>query len=105
MPMPRMTTRRWMIAVAVVAILCLEARRRSFASLAAYHESGWVVVITILPVMDVDEYLRRMSEWHAALARKYRHAARYPWLPVEPDLPRPDPWLPVEPDLPPPAGG
>ena len=27
----------------------------------------------------------RRAEYHAALARKYRHAARYPWLPVEPD--------------------
>jgi hypothetical protein len=29
--------------------------------------------------------------YHAAMARKYRHAARYPWLPVEPDPPNPAP--------------
>jgi hypothetical protein len=40
----------------------------------------------------VADYLRRESERlrkqvdrHAALARKYRHAARNPWLPIEPD--------------------
>jgi hypothetical protein len=27
--------------------------------------------------------------YHAALVRKYRQAARYPWLPVEPDPPTP----------------
>jgi hypothetical protein len=29
--------------------------------------------------------------YHAALARKYRYAASHPWLPVEPDPPRPEP--------------
>jgi hypothetical protein len=43
MPLPRMTTRRWMVAVAIIAILCvLNQRRRSFASRAAYHESRMV---------------------------------------------------------------
>ena len=27
--------------------------------------------------------------YHTAMVRKYRHAARYPWLPVEPDPPNP----------------
>jgi hypothetical protein len=31
----------------------------------------------------------KKSAWHAALAEKYRHAALYPWLPVEPDPPEP----------------
>ena len=43
MRLPRMTTRRWMVAVAIVGLLCLlEQRRRSFASDAAYHESRMV---------------------------------------------------------------
>jgi hypothetical protein len=29
--------------------------------------------------------------WHEEMARKYRFAARYPWLPVAPDLPEPEP--------------
>jgi len=32
-------------------------------------------------------------EYDAAMARKYRRAARYPWLPVEPDPPDPG-WFP-----------
>ena len=28
--------------------------------------------------------------YHAAIARKYRHVARYPWLPIEPDPPEPE---------------
>ncbi len=99
---PRMTTRRWMVAVAAVAPLCLEHRRRSFESLAAYHESRRVVAWSILPPRDIHRYAGEVLEWHAALARKYRHAARYPWLPVEPDPSPPDAWLPIEPDPPPP---
>jgi hypothetical protein len=34
---------------------------------------------------------RRLMEYHAALVRKYRRAARYPWLSVEPDPPGPEP--------------
>jgi len=33
---------------------------------------------------EADQHSRRM-EYHTAMARKYEHAARYPWLPVAPD--------------------
>jgi hypothetical protein len=104
MRLPRMTTRRWMIAVAAVALLCLlEHRRRSFESLAAYHQSKldrfliWqslddLTVIRLfhrdLKPLTTDE--AKVPNWHEAMARKYRHAARYPWLPVEPDPPEPE---------------
>jgi hypothetical protein len=43
MRLPRMTTRWWMVAVAVVGLVCvLEHRRRSFAAVAAFHESRMV---------------------------------------------------------------
>ena len=43
MRLPRMTVRRWMVAVVLVGLLCLLAhRRRSFAQIAAYHESRMV---------------------------------------------------------------
>jgi hypothetical protein len=32
---------------------------------------------------------RRRADYHAALSRKYQRLARYPWLPVAPDLPEP----------------
>jgi hypothetical protein len=31
----------------------------------------------------------RQREYHAAMVRKYRYVARFPWLPVEPDPPEP----------------
>lgn len=32
----------------------------------------------------------RRSDYYAALQAKYERAARYPWLPVEPDPPMPE---------------
>jgi hypothetical protein len=98
-----MTTRRWMIAVAVVGLLCLlEHRRRSFEALAAYHHTR-VAHFVIVQSLDDVTVIRRISRdrkplatdevkvatWHEAMARKYRQAARNPWLPVEPDPPEP----------------
>jgi hypothetical protein len=46
------------------------------------------------PLVDADRptvaRLRRITAHHAAMARKYEHAARYPWLSVEPDPRLPD---------------
>ena len=45
------------------------------------------------PLVDADRpavaRLRRITAHHAAMARKYEHAARYPWLQVELDPPEP----------------
>jgi hypothetical protein len=35
----------------------------------------------------------RRIPYYAAMARKYRHATRYPWLPIEPDPAEPE-WSP-----------
>jgi hypothetical protein len=108
MRLPHMTTRRWMVAVAVVAVVMgggiwLRERRRSFESLAAYHQSKldrfliWrslddLTVIRLfhrdLKPLTTDE--AKIATWHAAMARKYEQAARYPWLPVELDPPEPE---------------
>ena len=37
---------------------------------------------------DAEQATRRAA-YHASLKRKYERAARYPWLPVEPDPPPP----------------
>ena len=101
---PLMTTRRWMVVVAVVALLCLlEHRRRSFESLAAYHQSKLArfIIWQSLDDLTVVRLFRRdhkppatgeakVATWHEAMARKYRQAARNPWLPVEPDAPEPE---------------
>jgi hypothetical protein len=143
MRLPRMTTRRWMIAVAVVAvamggIVGARAVWQYFVALSRIqHHAGmehmwrWLTPTEpdqsqeIAQAMDlieeqrritgdaglseemrrahadmtasVDEYRRIMAafhrkmEYHAAMARKYRHVARFPGLPVEPDPPEPLP--------------
>jgi hypothetical protein len=88
-----MTTRRWMIAVAVVAVGCAavlhshqERRRERFARIADQHLS-----VDLMP--SGFPYRERRSakrlDWHRKMADKYLHAADYPWLPVEPDPPAP----------------
>ncbi len=89
MRLPRMTTRRWMIAVAVVAVGCaavlhsLEDRRRErFARIADQH-----IAVFLVPAQVPDRERRSVKrlDWHRKMADKYLRAARYPWLPVEPD--------------------
>jgi hypothetical protein len=41
--------------------------------------------------LQTQDLKMRVERW-TALARKWERAARYPWLPVEPDPP--EPWLP-----------
>ena len=41
-------------------------------------------------IADEAAHLRQRAAVYSKLKEKYRHAARYPWLPVEPDLPEPD---------------
>ncbi len=45
------------------------------------------------------EWERRWKEHYRDLSLKYRRAARFPWLPVDPDPPEP---RPIDPDPPPP---
>ena len=101
MPLPRMTTRRWMIAVAATAsaLGALQWRRSEFESLAASHESRTIAVVTVKNGRRTftDQRGRRLtpveakrSNWRWALSQKYERAARYPWLPVPPDPPPPE---------------
>ncbi len=101
---PRMTTRRWMVAVAIAGLLCLlEYRRREFAALATYHGAKATAGAIIrrgsmgmkVTYVDPDGNVITMDDlgvarWHETLAAKYRRAARYPWLPVDPDPPGPE---------------
>jgi hypothetical protein len=101
---PRMTTRRWMIAVALVAVplaVATELGRRRSEDLrrAAYHAYqgryggsvfGDGVVLRFAPKAGKPDITSVAKiEHHARLAEKYQYAARYPWLPVEPDPPEP----------------
>jgi len=105
MPLPRMTTRRWMIAVAVVAILLgaglgVGRRSRRFARLSAHHANaslehfhtlmtlrGWPPVLQDRSFVELARVrilyrVRALVNYHSALTEKYERATRYPWLPV-----------------------
>jgi hypothetical protein len=98
---PRMTARRWLIAVAVVALACaatvrIRERRSRFARIAQEHSGAWpplaypdLVVATEAERERLTLWSARVTAWHAGMAGKYQRAARYPWLPVEPDPPEP----------------
>ena len=110
MRLPRMTTRRWMVAVMVVALsIATERMRREsfrYRELVERHarlERAFRKNAALLPLMKPSDWeslcgqmalsLSRSPEraaYHASLRRKYEHAARYPWLPVEPDPPEPE---------------
>jgi hypothetical protein len=96
-----------MVVVAVVAVLIggvIEAVRlvrlsRSYSARAASHatyEQGWRAAADEygadyrLPTQDTRRVsLREVTDFHVQLRLKYEHAARYPWLPIEPDSPEP----------------
>jgi hypothetical protein len=113
MRLPRMTTRRWMIAAAVVAVMLAAAaffrRHLSLRERGDYHarrEGDLASRARVLEQLALD-FADRIPEtaaqwrayaaceaeigaWHARLKEKYRHAARYPWLAIEPDPPEPE---------------
>ena len=107
MRLPRMTTRRWMVVVAVVGTsvgaAMLAIRSRTYAALAALHTKSELECRRVVEAFkgrgfdgeiwsDAIAYARRcrrLVPYHAALRHKYEHAARTPWLPVEPDPPEP----------------
>ena len=111
MRLPRMTTRRWMILVAVVAfsIAGVQMRRQAkrYREQAAFHALREGIFrrqadlerrarLSSLPVDLCGQQARYIAliptfvEYHAELRRKYEYAARYPWLPIEPDPPKPE---------------
>ena len=100
MQIPRMTTRRWMIVVVVVGLVMvvvrLNRRHRSFRDRAAEYalmERGYRGLALGAPRADwLQEaaLYEGYAAYYAEMSRKYRHAARFPWLHVEPDPPRPE---------------
>ena len=90
MRLPRMTTRRWMVVVAVLSVgLATVAHHRGLVlrQRAAYHEKiERLVTDTSAAQVPVNAAIR---DRHARLKEKYWRAARYPWLPVGADPPEP----------------
>jgi hypothetical protein len=87
---PRFTMRRLMVAVAIFgsALGITIERSDRFRWIAVRHRAAVPQLPPIKPIGMPDKDWR-LFEWHQSMARKYEHAARYPWLPVAPDSPEP----------------
>src|SRR5215813_6576698 len=111
MRLPRMTTRRWMIVVAAGAVVGASARlatlRARFLLIARWRAEDAIDARDLAKFWDdhaaqdtrsaegsayaraVAASARARAAWNDRMKRKYEQAARYPWLPVEPDPPPP----------------
>ena len=114
MPLPRMTTRRWMILVALLAVglgwgLHLDrlereyqSRTLEFSRKVGESEADLALLETRLklrfPRMTPAEEaatrleIRKLAEdvaYYKRMHLKYKRAHRRPWLPVPPDPPKP----------------
>jgi hypothetical protein len=117
MRLPRMTTRRWMIAVAVVAPGLgawdlARQRQRYLERAGVMREKEYISEMAVFVASDRDANgchilipdgfdplaaplpadlvsLRDEYIYFQRMRTKYQYAARYPWLPVEPDPPEP----------------
>jgi hypothetical protein len=107
MHMPRMqfSVRSTMVAVAIVALciwvnLEVEARRIYYDWLVQHYYYERMVAIDVANSgpggaireerIKADAVRRaKASAYYTALIQKYEHAARYPWLPVTRDPPKP----------------
>ena len=99
-----MTTRRWMVAVAIVGLslaflIAMDRRVAYLARTAEYHEKQAALAGRgheefsrggLIRAFPPAAHETRVMEFHRRLAEKYRKAAIHPWLPVAPDLPEPD---------------
>jgi hypothetical protein len=95
MRLPRITIRRWLAVVAVVGIVLgvkIERRNR-FGKIAADHQARFKKLVSQghIPLFadSSDAPIVRRLEWHESMRLKDEHAARYPWLLVDPDPPPP----------------
>jgi hypothetical protein len=97
LPHPRFSLRWMMIGVAVVGIMLgfeiTRRRQEGFLSMARLWDnteftSRQAADSTPGPHGD-PVAMRRLAEYAHNLRMKYERAARYPWLPVEPDPPEP----------------
>src|SRR4051812_43881044 len=104
MRLPRLSTRRWVMLVVLVAVTMGAAEhlrrlrivyREQVARHRALETSSRRIAgyATGLQRLGLEPRARpgpgRRTEYHAAMRRKYERAARYPWLPVPPDPPPP----------------
>src|SRR4051812_30675658 len=97
MRLPRFRLRTLMIAVAVAGVAMYGARLRSRSHIYAERAECFEFFEDLYGCgnfwAEMNPEQRRsalrMAEITRAMGRKYRRAARYPWLPVAPDPPPP----------------
>ena len=84
-------TKRWIAAVAIIvsALGITIERHNRFRWIAAQHRGEVPKRLPRVKPFGMEDKRWRLFEWHESMARKYEHAARYPWLPVAPDSPPP----------------
>jgi hypothetical protein len=102
MRLPGMTTRRWMVAVAVAAVLMVvvpevirdlrlahQYRERAYTSglWLRLFEGQWVVFPNGDGLQCAPD--QRRAAFFAEMKRKYERAATRPWVAVEPEPPPP----------------
>jgi hypothetical protein len=97
----RYTLKRMMVAVAVVALAIAAVRwERSMEALSAEYSRHALAhrakvaddhLAMLRPSSDprAAELFERREAYRRAMAEKWNRAALFPWLPVEPDPPRP----------------
>jgi hypothetical protein len=100
MKLPRFRVRALMIAVAVVGFGLAVTRMQKLSAEYARQADGHAFLAGVyrvrvhVPLLDVCSFpparRQKLASREDALAAKYRRAARYPWLPVEPDPQEPE---------------
>ena len=84
MRFPRLTTRRWILAVAVIAVMIGYVRSSiQMWQIASYHGQQSRRVARSFAETGHRFYVQR--QWHARMEQKYRAAIWFPWFPVEPE--------------------
>jgi hypothetical protein len=91
MRFPRMTTRRWMVLVAVgeLALWWLVVRPQEFRRRAEHHQMRVLETAREQYEAGGSYTITPIGEWHWRMAGKYQWAATHPWLPVPKDPPEP----------------
>jgi len=107
MRLPRLTTRRLMalvmlLAFSMGAMVQMRRLRLSYQAQAARHSAlerssrriasyaAGLRNVGLEPRGDGGAALGRRAAYHAAMRQKYERAARYPWLSIAPDPPPPE---------------
>jgi hypothetical protein len=80
-----------MVAVAIIgsALGITIERHERFRWIAVRHRAEVPKRIPRIKPFGMEDKVWRLIEWQESMARKYEHAARYPWLLVAPDSPEP----------------